>query len=76
MELVHVSSIMIGRIIPYSEVFVSLTLNLDEAAALTDLVSSLKAHKDASVQRVAAELLATLEESLDKAAAYKARKST
>lgn len=67
---------MIGRIIPYSEVFVSLTLNLDEAAALTDLVSSLKTHKDASVQRVATELLATLEESLDKAAAYKARKST
>ncbi len=67
---------MIGRIIPYSEVFVSLTLDLDEAVALADLVSSLKTHKDASVQKVATELLATLEESLERAASYKARKST
>lgn len=66
---------MIGRIIPYSEVFVSVTLTLDEAAALSDMVSSLK-HKDPSVKKVAAALGAVLEENLERAAAYKARKAT
>jgi len=66
---------MIGRIIPYSEVFVSLTLSLDEAAALNDMVNSLK-HKDAAVQKVASELGAVLEENLERAAAYKARRAT
>lgn len=66
---------MIGRIIPYSEVFVSLTLSLDEAAALNDMANSLK-HKDPAVQKVASELGAVLEENLERAAAYKARKAT
>lgn len=66
---------MIGRIIPYSEVFVSVTLSLDEAAALNDMVSSLK-HKDPAVQKVASELGVVLEENLERAAAYKARRGT
>jgi hypothetical protein len=67
---------MIGRIIPYSEVFVSVTLTLDEAAALSDMVSSLKAHQDANVQKAATDLLTLLEENLERAAAYKARRAT
>ncbi len=66
---------MIGRLIPYSEVFVGLTLTLDEAAALNDLVNLLK-HKDPAVQRVATALGGVLEENLERAAAYLARKQT
>lgn len=66
---------MIGRIIPYSKVFVSVTLSLDEAAAISDMVNSLK-HKDPHVQKVSMELGAVLEENLERAAAYNARRST
>ena len=58
---------------PYTEVYVALTLTLDEAAAIQDMVSSLK-HADKNVQRVAVELGAVLDENLERAAAYKARK--
>lgn len=66
---------MTGHIIPYSKVFVTLTLTLDEAAALSAMANNLK-HKDPSVQKVAAELGAVLEENLEKAAAYQARRAT
>jgi hypothetical protein len=67
---------MIGRIIPYSEIFVSLTLSLDEAAALADLLGGLKPHKDSGTQKTAVDLREALEENLERAAAYKARRST
>lgn len=65
---------MIGRIIPYSEVFISVTMSLDEAAAISDVLSGLRAQKDAALQTPVKELQTTLEENLDRAAAYKARK--
>lgn len=65
---------MIGRIVPYSKVFISVTFNLDEAVALTDLIGSLKKHQDPAVQKVGADLLTTLEENLERAAAYNARR--
>ena len=67
---------MIGRIIPYSEVFIAVTFTPDEALAVHDLVGSLKAHRDPAVQKTAKDLVAVLEENLERAAAYKARKAT
>lgn len=65
---------MIGRIVPYYDVFISLTLTLDEAARLNDLVGSLKLHKDQDVQKTAEEFRKTLEENLERAIAYKQRR--
>jgi hypothetical protein len=67
---------MIGRIVPYSQVFISVTLSLDEAAALNDLIGNLKPHKDPGVQKAAADLRATLDENLERAAAYTARRNS
>ncbi len=65
---------MIGRIVPYSEVFISVTFELDEAAAISDLLGSLRASKDAATQKAVKELGTVLEEQLERAAAYKTRR--
>lgn len=67
---------MIGRIVPYSQVFISVTLTLDEATALNDLVGNLPPHSDPNVQKAAADLRTTLEENLERAAVYAARKGS
>ncbi len=67
---------MIGRIIPYSQVFISVTLTLDEAAALNDLIGNLKPHKDLGIQKTVADLRSTLEENLERAAAYTAKRNS
>lgn len=67
---------MIGRIIPYSEVFISVTLTLDEAAAISDYLEIARAPGRAMKDMVkpVLELQETLAENLDRAAAYKARR--
>lgn len=65
---------MIARIVPYSEVFVQVTLTLDEAAIVADVLGSLRAQKDAVLQKPVQDLQTALEESLDRAAEYRARK--
>lgn len=67
---------MIGRIVPYSEVFISVTLSLDEAAAIADVLGSLRAQKEAALQKPVEDLQKVLEYNLDRASAHIARKNT
>ncbi len=65
---------MIGRIVPYSEVFIAVTLTLDEAAAIADVLGNLRGQKEEVLSKPVKELQATLEHNLDRAAAYLASK--
>lgn len=69
---------MIGRIVPYSEVFISVTLSLDEAAALSDYLEIAAAPGGAMKDLVqpVLDLQETLTENLKRAEAYKARRAT
>ncbi len=66
---------MIGRIIPYSQVFVSLTLDLEEASVLSDVLGSLLEQQDEDKKKLVRELLLALDSNLEKAAAYQTRKA-
>lgn len=59
---------MIVRLIPYSQIFVSATLTLDEAAALADALSSaVRMQHDLEVKAVAERLVRELEDAMARA---------
>lgn len=60
---------MIVRLIPYSEIFVSVTMDLDEAVAVADVLATLRTK--GKLQHQADELRTELEAALERAATLK-----
>lgn len=66
LELIHAEhAAMIVRLIPYAEISISVTMSLDEAAALTDALSLLQAKGPVAV--AAEELRTELERAMKRA---------
>lgn len=67
---------MMIRLVPYDQVFLSVTLTLDEAAAVTDALSLVRAQKNNQVGATADALRAGLENAMERAIELKARKAS
>ena len=65
---------MISHLIPYEDVYLSVTLSLDEATAVSDALSLLTS-KDQSFSGPAGELRKLLESGIERAAALQDRRT-
>lgn len=65
---------MISHLVPYEQVFISVTLSMDEATAISDALSLLE-DKDKSLSGPAGELRGLLENGIERAVKLQERRA-